>query len=86
MNRPPLASNALSSLYTVMMWWLYHSLSYSGSVSWCQLAEEVLIAGGLAGIEVALVEARAFEPDIAAFGIDLATRDLWLTHRPAPAR
>ena len=41
-----------------------------------QLAEEVLIARGLAGIEVAVVEARAFDSEIAAFGIDLAVRDL----------
>ena len=41
-----------------------------------QLAEEVLIARGLAGIEVAVVEARAFEREIAAFGIDLTARDL----------
>ena len=51
-----------------------------------QLAEEVLIAGGLAGIEVAVVEARVFEREIAAFGIDLASATPGPTHRPARRR
>ena len=50
-----------------------------------QLAEEVLIAGRLAGIEVAVVEARALEREVAAVGIDLATRDLRAQRIDQPA-
>ena len=50
-----------------------------------QRAEEVLIARGLAGIEVAVVEARAFERESAAFGIDLAARDLRAQRIDQPA-
>src|SRR3974390_3379247 len=40
---------------------------------------------GLAGIEVAGVEARAFEREIAAFGSDLAARDLRAQRIDQPA-
>src|SRR5271155_2270896 len=41
-----------------------------------QLAQEVLIARGLAWIEIAVVEARAFELDVAGLWIDLAAGDI----------
>jgi hypothetical protein len=39
-----------------------------------QLPEEILIARRLAGIEIAVVETRAVEREIAAVRIDSATR------------